>query len=101
MPIDYSALWSRILKAPGTQNVDLIASFSEDGLNHYLQQHHKIDNRLYHREIKKVFNTQTDTREFTINIDVNTPVNIQFPPYKNATSADIFKNKTYWHQYNY
>lgn len=96
MATNYSKIWDSILNQPGTQNVDFIASVNEEGLNHYLEQHHKNDNRIYHKEIKKIFNTQTDQREFTINLDINSAIQLQFPPYKDATVANEFKNKDKW-----
>lgn len=95
---NYPDIWNSILSQQGTQNVDIIASINEDGINHYLEQHQKIDNRIYHKEFKKVFNTQTDQREFTVNLDITSPIQVQFPPYKDQTIANEFKNKNKWLQ---
>jgi len=98
MAPNYSAIWNTLLNKPGTQNVDIIASISEDGLNHYLEKHHSIDNRIYHREVKKVFNTQTDSREFKVNLDINSPIQIQFPPYKDPVIANEFRDRRKWYE---
>lgn len=97
MSTNYPAIWNNLLMQSGTQNVDIIASINEDSLNHYLQEHHKLDNRVYHREIKKKFNTQTDTREFTVKLDITSPIQLQFPPYKDKAIADEFNNQRKWY----
>ncbi len=98
MATKYQDIWNSVLSQAGTQNVDVIASVSEDGINHYLQQHFKLDNRIYHREIKKIFNTQNDLREFTVNLDVTSPIQIQFPPYKDQKISEQFVNRERWYQ---
>lgn len=96
MATNYPNIWNSILNQGGTQNVDIIASINEDGINHYLEQHQKIDSRIYKKEIKKVFNTQTDTREFIINLEIKSAIQVQFPPYKDQTIAGNFTNKDKW-----
>jgi predicted DNA-binding protein (MmcQ/YjbR family) len=96
MATNYPNIWNSILNQGGTQNVDLIASINEDGINHYLEQHQKIDSRIYKKEIKKVFNTQTDTREFVVNLEIKSAIQVQFPPYKDQTVAGNFTNKDKW-----
>ncbi len=94
----FQDIWTEILKKEGTQNVDILASISEDGINHYLQEHHKNDSRVYQREIKKIFNTQTDSREFKVKIEISSPIQLQFPPYKNTTISGEYINKNKWYQ---
>ncbi|HRG57968.1 MAG TPA: hypothetical protein PK323_03370 [Bacteroidia bacterium] len=97
MTTNYPNIWNSILNKVGTQNVDIIASINEAGLNSYLQQHHKNDNRVYHKEIKKIFNTQNDMREFKVNLDISSPLQIQFPPYQDPTISNEFRNKDRWY----
>jgi|GEM_PF-4493772 hypothetical protein len=98
MATDYPGIWNSILGQPGTQNVDVIASLNEDGINNYLQAHFTIDNRVYHRVIKKVFNTQTDSREFTVSLDIGAPLQIQFPPFRDQAIAREYTNKQSWYK---
>ncbi len=97
MASQFPTLWNKILSVQGTQNVDLIASLSEDGINNFLTQHHSIDSRLYTIQYKKKLNTQTDVREFTITLDISSPIQVQFPPYKDPNIAREFRDTSKWY----
>jgi hypothetical protein len=99
MATDYPGLWNTLLGQQGTQNVDIIASIHEDGVNHYLEEHFKNDNASYHRVIKKTFSTQDDQREFTVKLDIELPLQVQFPPYKKPNISNVFLDKRNWHDF--
>lgn len=93
---DYKAHWINILTNDGTQNVDFITSIDEAGINLFLEKHHSVDNKVYKKEFKKAFNTQTDVREFKLNLELSKLIQVQIPPFLNPSINEQFVDTSNW-----
>lgn len=94
---DFKSHWSKILQPDGTQSVDVLTSFSQEGINYFLERHHKLDFHMYKREFKKVFHSHQDKREFKIIMSISKPLQVQFPPFPNIQEAnDPYVNVLDW-----
>ena len=80
---------------PTSNRVDIIASLSEKGINHFLSRIFEIDQGLpdaekkFTRTFERSFDTFDDQRKFKITLSLLKPVEVKLPPF----TAGIFSGK--------
>ncbi|RKR06435.1 hypothetical protein CLV91_3395 [Maribacter vaceletii] len=92
----YQTQWNEILKKEGTQNVDVITSIKENGINHFLEKHHQFDSLSYKKTFEKAFDSHNTKRKFKVEISLNKPVEIQFPPFTSVKHNESYRLKKDW-----
>ncbi len=92
---DYAAHWVSLMKAKGTEGVDLVASMTEEAINNFLAKHFALDKIHYVKTVEKSFNDGTQIRTFSLEIEVGSALKIDFPPFSNAP---VFAASADWNE---
>ncbi len=85
--MNYAEHWNSLLTGNEKDNVDVIVSIHEQGINHLLSRHFEIDKTLplkdqkYFRVFEKKFKTFEDERKFKITLELLRPIEVRFPPF--------------------
>jgi len=75
-------IWQKLLQRNGTQGVDVISTFTEEGMNGFLEAHHKYDFKHYTQEFERKFEANGSVRTFKLTIAIEKPLIVEFPPLK-------------------
>ena len=105
---DFAAHWNSILKGDEKNQVDIVASIHEDGINHFLTRHFEIDqtlpqdNRKYYRVFERTFETFGDERKFKLTLSLTEALRLKLPPFTKAMHlADDFEDTTKWNSFDF
>jgi hypothetical protein len=105
---DFSTHWNKILTGDEKNQVDVIVSLHEDGINHFLSKHFEIDRTLpaeerkYLQVFERVFQTFGDKRSFKITLSLTEAIKIKLPPFTDGKSlSPSFKKTSGWEAIHY
>ncbi|MDN5213270.1 hypothetical protein QQ020_14470 [Fulvivirgaceae bacterium BMA12] len=100
--------WNRILAGDSKNQVDIISSIHEDGINFFLEKSFEIDQTLpddqrkYRLSIERTFDTFSDPRKFKVTIELQKSLLVKFPPFSTLNRlSDDFGNITGWSEIDY
>ena len=104
---EYSKHWNSILNGDHKNQVDIIASIHEDGINHFLKRLFEIDKSLpldkqkFARTFKRTFETFGDSRKFKVALSLTKSIEVKLPPFTNKHLTKSFLNKNEWSSFDY
>jgi hypothetical protein len=104
---DYKQQWAEILIEDEKNQVDILASLHENGINNFLTRHFEIDSQLpiqerkYNQVFERTFQTFGDSRKFKITLTLTNAIKIKLPPFTEANSlSPNFKDKSGWESFD-
>ncbi len=103
---DYAAHWDSILADDSKNQVDIVTSIHEDGINHFLKRSFEIDQTLpeterkFRRVFERTFDTFGDPRKFKVTLELLSPITLKLPPFTTHLSKS-FNDKSGWDRFDY